>query len=243
MPVRTKQLNNKGIALVLSLIVTMFLLTFGSVLLSLTFSQKRVLDRDRDLANASYLSDAGAQAGLYRLDRLINTYLLNTINASNPDTLNFKVNQFVSQNKGLDFLTEYSLTNGQRQFETVNGIAQNKGVVVELNTGQYQYTIRVRQKGTPTTIAAEIWDFSYYFTVESMGNSKSTTQWTDASGSFTVRIQRVNFSKALLFKNADFNKQSDEKAYVASSGDITKKVTWQSGPLYAADIQQSPDSR
>lgn len=239
MPVQTKRLNNKGIALVLSLIVTMFLLTFGSVLLTLTLAQKRVLDRDRDLANASYLSDAGAQAGLYRLDRLINTYLLNTINTSNPEILSFKINQFVSDNKGLDFLSEYTLSNGKMQFDSVNGIAQNKGVLVELNTGQYQYTINVRQKGTPTTIAAEIWDFSYYFTVESMGNSKTTTQWTAASGSFTVRIQRVNFSKALLFKNADFNKQSEEKAYVASSGDITKKVTWQSGPLYAADTQKS----
>lgn len=231
-----RHLNNSGIALVLSLMITMFLLTFGSVLLARTFSQKFLTDRAKELANASYLSEAGAQAGLYRLDRLINTYLLNTINSSNPDSLNFKITQFVSQNKGLDLLTEYSLDGGIKQFETVDSTALNKGVVVEINNGQYQYTIRIRQKGTPTTIAAEIWDFSYYFTVESMGQSKDATQWTSASGSFTVRIQRVNFSKAILFKNADFNKQSDEKAYIASSGDITKKVTWLSGRLFTTDI-------
>lgn len=232
---RNKAFNNSGIALVLSLIITMFLLTFGSVLLTRTFSQKFLSDRTKNLINASYLSEAGAQAGLYRLDRLINTYLLNTINASNPDALNFKITQLVSQNKSLDLLTEYSLDNGIKQFETNDELALNKGVVVDINNGQYQYTIRVRQKGTPTTIAAEIWDFSYYFTVESMGKSKDTVQWTSASGSFTVRIQRVNFSKAILFKNADFNKQSDEKAYIASSGDITKKVTWQSGRIYTTD--------
>lgn len=232
---RSKQLNNKGIALVLSLVITMFLLTFGSVLLTRTFSQKFLIDRERHLINASYLADAGAQAGLYRLDRLINTYLLNTINSTSPDSLNFKITQFVSEGKGLELLTEYSLANKVPQFEETDGVAQNKGVVVEVNNGQYQYTIRIRQKGTPTAIAAEIWDFAYYFTVESMGKSLGTIQRTSASGSFTVRIQRVNFSKALLFKNADFKKQNEEKAYVASSGDITKKVTWQSGATYSSE--------
>lgn len=234
---KKRLLNNSGIALVLSLIVTMFLLTFGSVLLTRTFSQRFLLGRDQNLANASYLSEAGAQAGLYRLDRLINTFLLNTINSTNPDTLNFQISQLVSQNKSLDLLTDFSLDNGIKQFESSDNVASNKGVLVDLNDGQYQYTIRIRQKGTPTVIAAEIWDFSYYFTVESMGKSKDAVQWISASGSFTVRIQRVNFSKAILFKNADFNKQNDEKAYIASSGDITKKITWQNGRLYAADTE------
>lgn len=234
---KKRPLNNKGIALILSLIVTMFLLTFGSVLLTRTFSQRFLLEREQKLANASYLAEAGAQAGLYRLDRLINSFLLNTINSTNPDTLNFKITQLVSDNKSLDLLTEFSLDNGIKQFEASESVATNKGVLVDVNDGQYQYTIRIRQKGTPTVIAAEIWDFSYYFTVESMGKSKDALQWISASGSFTVRIQRVNFSKAILFKNADFNKQSDEKAYIASSGDLTKKITWQNGRLYATDTQ------
>lgn len=223
--------NNKGIALVLSLIVTMFLLTFGSILLSRTFSQRFLLDREKNLANAFYLSEAGAQAGLSRLDRLINTFLLNTISTINPDSLSFKINQFVSENKSLTMLLEFTKDSGLPQLEEIGDMAVNQGVVVELNKGQYQYKIRIRQKGTPTPIAAEIWDFPFYFTVESIGTVGDTNQWTSASGSFTVRIQRVSFSKAILFKNADFNKQSDEKAYIASSGDITKKITWQSGQL------------
>ena len=69
-----QKLNNKGIAMVISLVVTMFLLTFGSILLARTFFQKNILDRERNLANAFYIAEAGAQAGLNRLDRLINTY-------------------------------------------------------------------------------------------------------------------------------------------------------------------------
>ena len=221
--------NNKGIALVLSLIVTMFLLTFGSILLARTFFQKNLVDRQKNLANSYYLAEAGAQAGLNRLDRLVNTFLLNAISNSSPDSVNYKINKYVSENKSLDFLIEYIMDNGGRQLIEDNNIARHKGVVVELNGGQYQYTIRIRQKGTPTPIAAEIWDFPYYFTVDSVGTSKGSTQWISASGSFTVRVQRVSFSKAILFKNADFKNQSDEKAYIASSGDLTKKITWQEG--------------
>lgn len=223
--------NNKGIALVLSLVVTMFLLTFGSILLARTFFQKNMVDRQKNLANSYYLAEAGAQAGLNRLDRLVNTYLLNAISASPPDSLNYKINQFVSNNESLEFLVEYSLDKGTHQLIEANHIATHQGVVVELNRGQYQYTIHIRQKGTPTPIAAEIWDFPYYFTVESVGTAGGSTQWISASGSFTVRVQRVSFSKAILFKNADFKNQSDEKAYIASSGDITKKITWQEGQL------------
>lgn len=229
---RTRLLkNNKGIALVISLVVTMFLLTFGSILLSLTFSQKNLIEREKKLANSLYLAEAGAQAGLNRLDRLVNTYLLNSISTTNPDTLSYKINQFVSQSKSVDFLVEFSMDNGVRQLEKSDEIALHQGVVVEMNKGQYQYKIRIRQKGTPTPIAAEIWDFPYYFTVESMGTAGDITQWVSASGSFNVRVQRVSFSKAILFKNADFKNQTDEKAYVASSGDITKKITWQGGQL------------
>ena len=223
--------NNNGIALVISLVVTMFLLTFGSILLARTFFQKNMLDREKNLANAYYIAEAGAQAGLNRLDRLINTYVLNTISTTNPDSLSFKINQYVSQNKSLDFLVEFSTDNGIHQLTESDDIAVHKGVLVDLNHGQYQYTLRIRQKGTPTPIAAEIWDFPYYFTVQSMGTVGDTTQWISASGSFTVRVQRVSFSKAVLFKNADFKSQTDEKAYVASSGDITKKITWQEGQL------------
>lgn len=220
-------INNKGIALVMSLIMTMLLLTFGSILLSRTFFHKNTLDRQRNITNAYYLSEAGAHAGLNRLDRLINTFLLNTINTSPPDSLNFKIGQFVSENKGLDFLIEFSIDSGIRQLSESNGQAVHQGVVVELNQGQYQYSVRIRQKGTPLTIAAEIWDFPYYFTVESVGTVKDASQKITASGSFTVRVQRVSFSKAILFKNADFKNQTEEKAYIASSGDITKKITWQ----------------
>lgn len=223
--------SNKGIALVMSLIMTMLLLTFGSILLSRTLFQKTALDRQRNVTNAFYLAEAGAQAGLNRLDRLINTYLLNTINTSQPDSLSYKIGEYVSQSKGLDFLIEFSIDGGIRQLTELNGQAVHQGVAVEFNQGQYQYSVRIRQKGTPLTIAAEIWDFPYYFTVESVGTVKDSSQKITASGSFTVRVQRVSFSKAILFKNADFKNQTEEKAYIASSGDITQKITWQENQI------------
>ncbi len=223
--------NNNGIALVISLIMTMLLLTFGSILLSRTFFHKNSLDRQKNVTNAYYLAEAGAQAGLNRLDRIINTYLLNTINTSKPDSLSYKIAQIVSESKGLDFLLEFCIDGGIRQLTESNGLAVHQGVAVDLNQGQYQYSIRIRQKGTPLTIAAEIWDFPYYFTVESTAKVKDSSQKITASGIFTVRVQRVSFSKAILFKNADFKNQSDEKAYIASSGDITQKITWQENQL------------
>ncbi|GEM_PF-6468818 len=231
MRVKTKILNNnQGIALVLSLMVMLFLLTFSSILILSVFTQHNLVKRESDLMRAHYLAQAGAQAGLNRLNILINSHLLNAVNASNVNTFSSEIEKYISLNDNLGFLKDYIKDSGISQFEILDEFATHTGTLVAINDGQYQYLIRIRQKGSPQTIAAQIWDLSYYFTIESTGSVVDVKQKVLCSGDFLVRIQKDSFSKHVLFANADFNKnQSGEDFFVASASDITDKLTWQNG--------------
>ena len=231
MHAKTKILNNnQGIALVLSLMVMLFLLTFSSILILSVFTQNNLIRRESNLIRAHYLAQAGAHAGLNRLNILINSYLLSAVNSSNVNTFASEVEKYVSFHNNLWFLKDYIKDSGISQFEVQDGFAIHTGTLVSINGGQYQYVIRIRSKGSPQTIAAQIWDFSYYFTIESTGSVTDSKQKILCSGDFLVRVQKDSFSKHVLFANADFNKkQSGEDYFVASTSDITDKLTWQNG--------------
>jgi hypothetical protein len=225
---RLRPLNNKGIALVLSFLIMTCLLAFSAIFLLRICAQRNVVQREKHLTNAYYLAEGGAQAGLSRLNMLINGYLLNAVNSADGTTVNNSINQFVMFNNGLGLLSGFVQYQGTPQLKVDNGYAVHTGVTVELNDGEYQYTIRIRQKGSPALVSDGAWDFSYYFTVDSLGTSGGTARRLLVSGDFTVRVQKGDFAKQIIFKSIDFNKKA-EILFTASSSDITDKLTWQEG--------------
>src|SRR6185436_4572215 len=96
--------NNRGIALVISLLVMTFLIAFSGIFLLRVSTQRSLIQRAQGLTNAFYLAEAGAQAGLSRLNNLINAYLLNSINSTDGNTVNTEVNQCILLNNGLGLL-------------------------------------------------------------------------------------------------------------------------------------------
>jgi len=222
--------NNKGIALVFSFLIMTFLLAFSGIFLLRVVTQRNLVQKEKDLTNAYYLAEAGAQAGLSRLNNLINSYLLNTINSADGNTVNKEINQFINLNNGLGLLNEFVKYLGVAQFTVNDGYAIHTGTAVLINGGQYQYVIRLRQKGSPTVISDSTWDFSYYYTVNALGTSGGLSRRILASGDFTVRVQKGDFAKQMIFKNNDFNMKAGI-LFTASSGDITDKITWQEGGI------------
>jgi hypothetical protein len=221
--------NNRGIALVLSLLVMTFLIAFSGIFLLRVASQRSLIQREKSLINAYYLAEAGAQAGLVRLHNIINAYLLTAINMDDGNMVNGEVNRFVALSDGLGLLGRYAVHMGVPQVKVENGYATHSGMPVLLNGGHYQYVIRIRQKGSPTAVSEGTWDFTYYFTVDSVGTVSGVSRKLLASGDFTVRVQKGDFAKQMIFNSADFNAKPGANLFTASSDDITNKITWQEG--------------
>jgi hypothetical protein len=122
--------NNKGIALVFSFLIMTFLLAFSGIFLLRVSAQRSLIQREISLTNAYYLAEAGAQAGLSRLNNLINGYLLNIINSADGNTVNTHINQFVLLNNGLGLLSEFVQYMGVPQLKVDNGYAVHTGMPV-----------------------------------------------------------------------------------------------------------------
>ena len=220
--------NNKGIALVFSFLIMTFLLAFSGVFLLRVTNQRNQIQQEKDRTNALYLAEAGAQAGLARLNNLINGYLLNMINMADGNVVTDELNQLVNLSNGLNLLSHYVTHMGVAQLKINDGYAVHSSMPVLLNGGQYQYIIRIRQKGAPSAVSDGVWDFAYYFTIDSLGTARGISRKILASGDFTVRVQKGDFAKQAIFKNTDFNTKPSA-SFTASSGDIGDKITWQEG--------------
>jgi len=57
------------------------LVIFGGVFLLRTINEWNAASRERQMAHAFYVAEAAGDAGLFKLDELVNTDLFSTINA------------------------------------------------------------------------------------------------------------------------------------------------------------------
>ena len=79
--------NNRGVALVLTLLITMVLVILGSIFVIRSINEWNAARKEKIFTQVFYVADGGAESGLNMLDTLINTYLLNTINGTSPATV------------------------------------------------------------------------------------------------------------------------------------------------------------
>ena len=191
--------NEQGMALVIVLMVVMVFTILGSVFISRTINEKNTAEREKLLNQSYYVAEAGGDAGLAKLDELINTNLLNTVNSSNPNVLGNKASQYAGNNNGLGFLIEYVKVGGTAQLALNGTIATYNSSSINYGSGTYTYSIVLKQKGNPITIAADIWDFSYFYQINATSNVQNTSRKIRLDGDLTVRVQRDNFAKYALF--------------------------------------------
>ncbi len=191
--------NEKGMALVIVLMIVMVFAILGSVFVARTVNEKNAAEREKLFNQSSYVAEAGADAGLAKLDGLINTDLLNTVNAANPNILGNKAQIFAATNNGLGFLIDYVKSGGVAQL-TLNGAkAEYSSATVGFGAGTYNYKIILTQKSNPITIATDMWDFPYYYEIQSTATVASVLRKVRLNGDLTVRVQRDNFAKYALF--------------------------------------------
>jgi hypothetical protein len=194
--------NQKGAIFVLSLMVMMILVILSSVFIFRAVTEKNLSDRERKLAQALLIGESGANAGLEQVDTLINTYMLTTINGTNPSTVSSKASTYVTSGDGLGFLNEFVKNAGVAQLTVSGGQATYTKAATSAGGGTYQYTIYITEKTDPITISASIWDFSYNYHIDATGTKSSVSRNLKMNGDFTVRVQKDNFAKYALFTNA-----------------------------------------
>lgn len=191
--------NERGMTLALTLLITIVLVLFGIIFILRTVNEKNLADRERHGSQAFYLAEGGTEAGLAQLDTLINTDMLNTVNTTNPQVLSNKAQSSVTNNDSLGFLIAYVKSGGTALLTQSGSQATYTGSSTSLGKGTYRFDIIITPKGNPVTVATDIWDFPYYYTVKATGTVKGSARKATYYGDFTVRVQRDNFAKYALF--------------------------------------------
>jgi hypothetical protein len=191
--------NERGIALVFTLLIVVVLIIFGSVFILRTINEWNTANREKRLAEAFFVAEGGAEAGLDMIDELINTHMLNTVNTTNPQVLGNKASLCVSAKDSLGFLVTYVKNLGTALLTLNGSVAQYSGTTTVLGLGHYRFDILITQKGDPVTVMTDVWDFPFYYQVDSTGTAGNVTRKVLLAGDFTVRVQRDNFAKFALF--------------------------------------------
>ncbi|MBM3252422.1 MAG: hypothetical protein FJZ11_06585, partial [Candidatus Omnitrophica bacterium] len=138
--------NHRGIALIIAFFVIVVLLVLGAAFILRTVSENYAAKREKNSIQAFFLGEAGANAGLNKIDILINTDMLTTVNAANPNTLvrRLTVNpNYVGTGDGIGFLVAFTLDGGQPQFIRAGETATHTQTSTSLGNGTYEYTITV----------------------------------------------------------------------------------------------------
>jgi type II secretory pathway pseudopilin PulG len=191
--------DEKGMALVIVLMVVMVFAILGSVFVARTVNEKNTAEREKLLSQAYYVAEAGADAGLAKLDALINTDLLTTVNTTNPNILGSKAELYATNQDGLGFLVMYVKQGNTPQLVLSGSQAQFSSSNITLGSGTYRYDIVLKQKSNPVFIATDIWDFPYYYQIQTTATVQNVSRKVRLDGDLTVRVQRDNFAKFALF--------------------------------------------
>jgi len=194
--------NEKGIALVISFGVIIVLLGLSSAFMLRAVHESNMSERERALAKAQYISEGGTQIGLDELDNLINNFLQNTVNTTNPSTVISSTQNYVTNQDGIGFLIDLVEDSGTEVLTLNGSLAEYVVSTTAMGAGTYDLNVLISEKTDPVTVTVDSWDFSYNYTVESNGIATGIDTETLLSGDFTVRIQRDNFAKYALFTNA-----------------------------------------
>ncbi len=186
--------------MVFTLLVSVALYGLSALTLQRVLAERDIVEVERRSAEAFYAADAGAKTGLRKLDVLINTYLLNTISASNPNGVISYTQGRVNAGDGIGWLV-YSVRDNNNPVLLQDGDLAQYTESGTVGGRTYQYVIEISEKSDPSSSGTDAWDFPYDFLIRSTGTASGQTRTVVIEGDFTVQVQRDNFAKYALFTN------------------------------------------
>jgi len=192
--------NNKGFALVFTLLFVTVILAVQGVFVFSVIQETRMATVEREQAKTFYAAQGGANAALEKLGILINTDLRNTIAAASPSGVITYAKGRVSAKDGIGWLV-YGVRESNLPVLTQDGEQATYPGSGALGGTNYSYVIYLTEKIDPSAAGTDAWDFPYNYRIEATGTSGTTTSKVTLNGDFTVRVQRDNYAKYALFTN------------------------------------------
>lgn len=194
--------QNKGIVLVISLVVMAALLVLTGAYFSSLLTEKRAADNERSLLAALGLAEAGANHALAELRKVIRTDLKNNLETT-PKTVaaNQMYNFFTAQNP-LGLLQNYA------GFTVANAQATLSIGALNLNTaiqGSYNAAITLTPQvlaQNPTNPGSDHYKFYYNYSLNATANTVMPNVSKTINlqkGSCVVDVHLDNFAKYALF--------------------------------------------
>jgi hypothetical protein len=195
-------MNNKGAVLVISLMVTVIVTALSTAFILKTVQEKNAAEIEVRSAKVNYATEAGGNGGLSMLYNLINYYMLNKVNSTDPSVVSSNAATYASSRNGIGLLMTY-VRNGSTALLTQNGANEvvYTGTSTAIDNGSCTYTIRINPKGNPTSPGSNVWDFPFFFKIQATGANGSQQMKKTLYGDFTVRVQKDNFARYALFTN------------------------------------------
>ncbi len=194
--------NNSGVVLAITLLIVVVIVVISTIYVMRAVHEKTMSNKEISFVKGQYTLEAGANGGLKQLDTLINTNLLNTVNATDPSILATQAASYVTNNNSIGFVVAYTKNGTIALFTSSGGEAVYTGSSTSFDGGTFNYTIRVAAKGSPVTSSTNVWDFPYYYRIQTTSTQGSGQRKNTLSGDFTVRVQKDNFARYALFTNS-----------------------------------------
>ncbi len=191
--------KNRGIVLVISMMVMAVLLVVTGVYFMGLMAEKKSVDTEKGVLQALNLAEGGASHGLSELRARI-TYLVNNLNNSTVRNRNqVDVDPLV-------FLRTYGVFGGTGSNPATFSLSADAATDLgtDLINGGYQVTVSVTSAKDPekATNPDKI-NYFYNYTIQSTGRvsnpSPNLAKNIILTGSFNVSVIRANFSRFALF--------------------------------------------
>ncbi len=193
--------NEKGIALILTLMILVVLVGFSAVFVLRTIHDYKMTKIDTSQNKAFYLSEAANHNALNQIETLINTYMYNTINNTVPTTVITLTNNYFNAGNSIGFLVSSVKNAGVAVLTENGGQAEYSIEPVTVGSGAYEYRMVFTEKAEPTKPSVDEWRFHYNYKIEAIGESNGMARELVLNGDFSVSVQRDNFAKYALFTN------------------------------------------
>lgn len=218
--------NEKGVVLIVSLVVIMVTLVLTGVFFSSLLTEKKATDMQKTVSQALVLSEAGANHGLAELRERIRS---DTDLESLERNVSLEQDEavflgYVSAQNSLGLLGDYA------GFEIEGNTARiSVSTLDNLNTGiegGYTANIIVEEDGNPSNPSGEIFIFPYRFTIEAQGQITTPDVQRDIrllQGSFTVTVRRDTFARFALF-TAHHRMESGQTVWFTGNTNFTGPV-------------------
>jgi Tfp pilus assembly protein PilX len=234
--------SQRGVAMAIALLLLVNLGVLEVAFIAGTIQGAKMAAIEKARSRSFYGAQAGAEAALKMVDKLINNYLQTTILSANPsgvvtdakakvnaaDGVGWLVNA-VRADTNNDGLQELVLAlDGDQALYTFDEATNTTDYDHGIDGVNYNYKITFSEKADPVAVGTDKWDFSYVFRIQSNGDVGSLSSQIDVMGDFTVRLQKDNFAKFALCTDSQNSPQGNRVWFTSRTNFY--------GPVHTNDV-------